>query len=145
MTDKLKRLFQPYALPIAPSVALLFLRLVFGTAFLYYGWGKITNPFNWMGPDAPIPGFLQALAAVSEFGGGLALIAGLLTPLAMAGLSVTMAVATFTVISMKMPFVDFKGGPSYDKPLIFLGIALVYMLLGPGKFSLDALIFKEKR
>ncbi len=147
MNAKIKRIFQPYALPIAPSIALLLLRLVFGTAFLFYGSMKITNPFHWMGPDAHVPGFFQLLAAISEFGGGLALILGLLTPLAMAGLSFTMLVATaMMALAMHAPFVDLKGSPmSFDRPLIFLCIALVYMLLGPGKFSADALIFKEKQ
>lgn len=40
------------------SFALLFLRLIAGTAFIMHGWGKIQNPMAWMGPDAPVPGFL---------------------------------------------------------------------------------------
>jgi len=43
--------------------------------------------------QASVPGFLQGLAALSEFGGGLALIAGLLTPLAAFGIACTMVVA----------------------------------------------------
>jgi putative oxidoreductase len=55
------------------SVGLLLLRLVMGAAFLFHGWGKIQTPLGWMGPDAPVPGILQALAAVAEFGRGMAL------------------------------------------------------------------------
>ena len=47
-------------------------RLVAGTAFVLHGWPKIQNPTGWMGPDAPVPGALQAAAAVAEFGGGVA-------------------------------------------------------------------------
>jgi len=75
-----KRLFQPVLYPVPASAALLFLRLIAGTAFMFHGWGKIQHPLNWMGPEAPVPGVLQFLAAFSEFGGGLAWILGLLTP-----------------------------------------------------------------
>src|SRR5438874_2313002 len=75
------------------AVGLLVLRLVMGAAFVLHGWPKVQNPFAWMGPKASVPGFLQGLAALSEFGGGLALIAGLLTPLASLGIACTMMVA----------------------------------------------------
>ena len=65
---------------IPADTALLLLRIVAGVAFMLHGWGKIQHPFSWMGPD--MPGFLQALAALSEFGGGAAWALGLLTPLA---------------------------------------------------------------
>jgi putative oxidoreductase len=140
----LKRFFQPQRLPMLPSVALLLLRLVIGTAFMFYGSGKIMKPFNWM-PDSPIPGFLQALAAVSEFFGGLALIIGLLTPLAALGIAITMVVATgMLAFAMKLPFVDLTGGHGFDLPLTFLAVALVFVTLGAGKLSLDRLFFKER-
>ena len=67
------------------SVGLLGLRLVMGAAFMFHGWPKIQNPLGWMGPEAPVPAILQALAALAEFGGGMALIVGLLTRLASLG------------------------------------------------------------
>ena len=78
------------------AVGLLILRLVVGAAFVLHGWYKINSPggmTGWMGPDAPVPGFLQAAAALSEFGGGIGLILGLLTPLAAFFLAITMTVA----------------------------------------------------
>src|SRR5262249_6856661 len=33
------------------SAGMLGLRLVAGSAFLFHGWGKITNPFAWMPPE----------------------------------------------------------------------------------------------
>src|SRR6218665_1102626 len=75
------------------ATALLLLRLMAGIALMSHGFGKIQAPFSWMGPDAPIPGFLLFLAALSEFGGGLALVLGLLVPLASFGIICTMAVA----------------------------------------------------
>ncbi|HEY0733329.1 MAG TPA: DoxX family protein [Herpetosiphonaceae bacterium] len=121
------------------SVGLLVLRLVVGGAFVLHGLPKIQQPFNWMG-DA-FPGFLQALAAIAEFGGGLALILGLLTPIAMLGLICTMVVAVFTHVTRGDPWVG-QGG-SFELPALYLIIALTIALLGPGRFSLDALLLNK--
>jgi len=119
------------------SIAVLLLRLVTGLAFLFHGWGKIQNPMHWMdkAPNHP-PGFLQALAAVAEFGGGLGLVIGLLTPLCCAGIVCTMAFAVFTHVSKGDPFVA-KGGSSYELAAVYLTIALAIALIGPGRYSAD--------
>jgi len=127
------------------DAALLVVRLVAGSAFMFHGWGKIQNPFAWMGPDASIPGILQALAALSEFGGGLAWILGLLTPLAGLGIACTMAVAVFKhAISWGHPFVATGGGPAYELALVYLSIAVLMISLGPGRLSLDRAIFGSR-
>ena len=119
------------------SIGVLFLRLVAGSAFMLHGWPKIQHAFNWMGPESPIPSFFQALAAISEFGGGLAWILGLLTPLASLGLISTMTVAVYFHASKGDPFVS-MGGPSFEPALVYLAVAILFLLAGPGKFSLDA-------
>ena len=127
------------------SSALLILRLIAGTAFVIHGWGKMQNPFGWMGPQAPVPGFFQFLAAISEFGGGIAWILGFLTPFASLGIGCTMAVAVFTHLTvMKDPFVNPTGGGAYELALVYLGIAVLILTMGPGKFSLDAKVFGER-
>src|SRR5688572_20371572 len=88
-------LCRPTATSTRVSAGLLILRLVAGLAFMFHGWGKIKNPTGWMGENATIPGVFQALAAISEFGGGLAWILGALTPLASFGIVCTMAVAVY--------------------------------------------------
>jgi len=146
MLPKLKTCLRACPQPNCASGALLLLRLIVGVAFLFHGWGKIQAPFAWMPPEAAVPGILQFLAAVSEFGGGLALILGLLVPLAMLGLSITMLVAaSMHIFVMKDPFVSMTGGSSYELALVYLGIAILFMAIGPGKFSLDAKIFGEKK
>ena len=145
MVQKIKTIMQPIARPKCASTALLILRLVAGLAFMYHGWGKIQNPFGWMPPEAPVPGFLQFLAAISEFGGGLAWIIGLLVPLASFGILCTMLVAVFMhAVVMKDPFVNMTGGSSYELAAIYLCISILFLILGPGKFSLDSKIFGEK-
>ncbi len=124
------------------ALGLLIVRFIGGLALMFHGWGKIQKPFSWMGPEAPVPGFLQALAALSEFGGGLALVIGLLTPLAAFGIACTMAFAVFAVhVKAGHPFVATSGGPSYELGAAYLGLALLMILAGPGKYSLDALLF----
>ena len=125
------------------STGLLLLRLVAGLGFIFHGWGKIQAPFSWMGPDAPVPGFLQFLAAISEFGGGILWILGLLTPLASLGIAFTMLGALFMVhIPNGDPFV---GQGSFELPLVYLMVAALFLLAGPGRFSLDAQLFGAKR
>lgn len=139
-----KSCFIPTTQSNKASLALLFLRLIAGIAFMMHGWGKIQAPFNWMGPDSPVPGFLQFLAAFAEFGGGLAWVVGLLMPLASLGIAITMVVATYMhMVVMKDPFVNTKGGGSYELAAVFLAIALVFMAVGPGKYSLDRFVFKK--
>jgi putative oxidoreductase len=137
----MKRFFSPELHGSRTSLGLLLLRLLAGVAMMHHGWGKIQNPFGWMGPTAPVPGLLQGLAALSEFGGGLALVLGLLTPLAMLGLAFTMAFASFFHISKGDPFVGKGGGASWELAALYLTIAVCFILCGPGRFSLDAKLF----
>ncbi|MFN8644928.1 MAG: DoxX family protein [Candidatus Binatia bacterium] len=123
------------------AIGLLLLRLVAGAAFLMHGAGKIQSPFAWMPPEASVPGALQALAAVAEFfGGGLGWIAGFLTPIASLGVLATMTVAIAFHVGQGHPFVG-AGGPSFELALLYWVIALLLVLIGPGRFSLDAQLF----
>jgi len=141
----MQNIFKPLALPNAASLALLFLRIVVGLAFMLHGWGKIQHPLSWMGPEAIVPPFFQAAAALSEFVGGFLLIVGLFTPIAALGIACTMAFATWThAVLLHDPFVSKGGGGSYELALVFLGVALMLMLAGPGRFSIDNAVFGER-
>ncbi|HEX2223951.1 MAG TPA: DoxX family protein [Thermoanaerobaculia bacterium] len=128
------------------DVALLLLRLVAGFAFALHGWPKIQNAFGWMGPEAFAPGPLQALAALSEFGGGIAWALGLLTPLASLGIACTMAVAFYLhAVMMGDPFVaSGPGQGAYELALLYLAIAILLFVMGPGRFSVDRALFGRK-
>ncbi|MGQ0553493.1 MAG: DoxX family protein [Planctomycetota bacterium] len=139
-------LFQTTRLSGGASFGLFVLRVVAGVAFMFHGWGKIQNPMDWMGPDAGVPGVFQALAAISEFGGGLAWTLGLLTPLASLGLLCTMAMAVrLHAFVLGDPFVaQGPGGGSYELALVYLSVAVLLLFAGPGSLSLDRAFFGEK-
>lgn len=130
------------------AIGLLIVRLIFGLGLMLHGLQKIQSPggpLGWMGPHAPVPGLFQGLATLSEFGGGLALILGLLMPLAALGIAFTMLVATYTVhFKMGGPFVGAPGKPSFESSAGYLAVALLMLFTGPGALSLDALIFGKK-
>jgi putative oxidoreductase len=131
----------------AGSVGLLVLRLVVGAAFIIHGWPKIQNATTWMNgfPGAPPP-YLQAAAAVAEFGGGIAWIIGFLTPLFSMMIACTMAVAAFTVhIPKGDPFVSTQGGASFELAAAYFAVAVCLLLVGPGQFSLDYCLFGRRR
>ena len=133
---KLDRLFVRPPVGKAPSWALLAVRVVVGAAFMHHGFTKIQNPFAWMGPDSAMPGFLQALAAISEFCGGFAWMIGFLVPIASFGIFCTMVVAISRHLSHCDPFVG-KGG-SYELALVYACVAALLFVVGPGRISLDS-------
>lgn len=127
------------------SVGLLLVRLVMGIAFILHGWPKIQNPFEWMGPDASMPAILLALAALAEFGGGIALILGFFTRLGSLGIAAVMVVAIGVVhVPQGHPFVS-QGGHSWELAAIYLACAILLLLLGPGRYSLDAVVFVKRK
>ncbi|HEX8463183.1 MAG TPA: DoxX family protein [Abditibacterium sp.] len=127
-----------------PAVGLLFLRIFAGYALAQHGFEKISNPLHWMDRMQPgVPGFLQALAAISEFFGGLALIFGAFTPLACFGIMCTMFVAALSHIMRGAPMV--ARGDSWESPGLYFVIALMFFLTGPGLLSFDYFVFGRKR
>jgi putative oxidoreductase len=131
--------------PEGVDIALLLVRLVVGIAFMHHGYGKIQHPMTWMGPQSTYPGIFQALSAISEFIGGAALALGFLTRIAAFGIICNMAVAVHLhLMKMGDPFVSATGGSSYELALVFLVIGVLFLFAGPGRFSLDKLIFWKK-
>ena len=126
------------------AIGLLALRVFFGSGLIAHGFSKIQNPFGWMPAKAGIPPFLQFLAAVSEFFGGLALVVGLLTPLAALGVIATMSVAVLTV-HLRDPLFSAGGGASKEPALSYLFPALTLLFAGAGTLSLDYLLFGRKK
>jgi putative oxidoreductase len=138
---------------------LLVLRLGVGLTMLFFGSQKMLGVFGGMGymptvnmmhDKMSIPTVLAHLAIFGEFCGGLGLIFGLLTPVASFGVACTMAVATY--ITMKPPGVFsaiFEGAKGADPSKLFFSSvlccgAISLLIMGPGRFSFDSIIFKKK-
>jgi putative oxidoreductase len=119
------------------ALGLALVRCVMGVAFMLHGWPKLQNLTHWAGDG--LPEAVQAFAAISEFGGGILLILGLLTPLASLCLAGTMGGALNFHLSKGDAFV---GG--YELATVYLSIALMLLLIGPGVLSLDALLFGRR-
>jgi putative oxidoreductase len=131
--------------PVGVEVALLLVRLVVGIAFMHHGYGKIQHPMTWMGPQSAYPGIFQTLSAISEFIGGAALALGFLTRIAAFGIICNMSVAVHLhMVKLGDPFVNTTGGSSYELAMVFLVIGVLFLFAGPGRFSLDQLIFWKK-
>lgn len=136
----MKKFFAVQNQTMSVDVVLLIVRLITGYAFILHGYGKIINPFGWM-PGSNIPGIFQALGAFAEFGGGIALILGIVSRLSSLGLIFTMLVAIyFHAVVLGDPFVS-KGGGSYEPATTYLLISLFLTVMGPGRFSIDRKLF----
>lgn len=136
--------------------ALLLLRVSVGVLFLLHGYPKITHLRQWA-DSLKMPIFLCFLSAASMLGGGLFLILGLLTLLASLPIFFSMAFAMFLEISQGLTFVaqdpylipegQYKGPkgtgepPSWEKAFMYCVMLMAIAVLGPGAYSLDALIF----
>ena len=124
------------------GLGLLVLRVVAGSAMAIHGWQKISKGMTTWGDGMGIPAPLQACAALAEFGGGLGWVLGALMPLASLGLIITMAVATYKVAVVNhAPFVASPGKPSYESAVGYLAVAVVFLVVGPGRLAIDSLLF----
>jgi len=109
-------------------------------AFGGHGMAGTIEGFGHLGLNPPV--FWAWVVAIAEFFGGLGLVGGLLTRLSALGLVIDMAVAIIKVHGKNGFFLS-NGG--YEFPLLCLATALSTLILGPGDYSLDALIGKWRR
>src|SRR5947207_3599922 len=126
------------------DLALFVLRIVVGGLFAAHGRQKLFGVLGGHGLDGTgqffealglRPGRRHAtLAALSEFGGGLLLIFGLLTPLGAAAIIGVMVVAVLTV-HLPKGWQNTEGGYEYNVVLAATAFALASA--GPGGWSLD--------
>lgn len=129
------------------ALGLLILRLVAGLTIAAHGVQKLFGWFEGPGIDKLAKGFQAqgfkptllwvALVILGEFGGGLSVALGFLTPLGAAGMFGAMFMAVFKS-HWKNGFFNNKRGLEF--PLSLLTMAVAIGLIGPGSYSLDALI-----
>lgn len=130
--------------PALASWGLLGLRVALGVGMALHGLPKLQNAFTWFGTAIPAP--LQAVAAVSEVAGGILLATGLLTPLASLMIIGAMIGAMVLVhLPAGHPFIHPTGGESSELAVLYGLTGVLYLLNGPGRLSLDALIAQVVR
>lgn len=126
------------------ALGLLVLRVGIGIAFVIHGFPKL-----FMGgavglskglAATGIPGGVVAayLAGSAEFFGGIALILGILTRPATAVMAFTMLIALIFHLNKGDKFVAYSH--ALESGILFLSL----FIAGPGKFSLDYLLWGDK-
>ncbi|HEX4207373.1 MAG TPA: DoxX family protein [Ktedonobacteraceae bacterium] len=128
------------------ALGLLIVRIVVGLLMMAHGSQKL---FGWVGGHGFIatqgmlkskgfrPAWFWALVGgLGEFGGGLLLALGFLSPLG--------AVAIFASMLMVILKFHFKDGllapKGFEYPFVILVLSFLAGLVGPGNYSLDALL-----
>lgn len=130
------------------AVGLAVLRVVVGGVFLIHGYQKlfqmgipgVSGFFTQIG--APLPQLTAPLVSVLEFGGGLALILGLLTPVVAALLAADMLGA---ILLLHLPNGFYATDGGYEFVLTLFGASLALALTGPGAYALDAVLGRARR
>ena len=130
------------------NMGLLLLRLGIGFMFILHGWPKMAGgPERWevlgknmalFGADF-LPLFWGFMAAFAETVGGFLLMLGLFFRPVCVLLLITMLVATTRHVTAGDGF----GGYSHALEAAILFFSLLF--IGPGKYSLDKVIFPEKK
>ncbi len=124
------------------DLATLLLRLLFGGLFVYYGYRKIEAYDTILPQFGDLIGIGSKLSfnlvIFAEAFCGLFVLLGFLTRLSVIPIFITMVVAYF-IAHAKDPF-DGKA-----EAFIFMVLSLVVFILGSGKYSIDRLLFRNRK
>ncbi len=126
---------------IGTSIGLLIIRVVPSGMMLSHGWSKLMG-FGQMSDQFPDPigvGSPMSLALVvfAEFFCSLAVILGIGTRVVVIPLVITMLVAAIAIHGND-PFAN------KELPLLYAAIFLPLMFAGAGRYSIDAIVCKER-
>lgn len=128
------------------SLSLLFARLLIGYGFYEPAmrkWLDINYVSHWFNSiNIPFPTFNAYLVGGAETIGVVFLMLGFLTRFISIPLIIVMIVAIFTV-HIGNGFSAADNG--FEIPLYYMVFLMIFATFGPGKFSIDHLIFKEKK
>jgi len=124
------------------DVGFLVARILMPILFIVAGWGKITGyagTQQYM-ESMGVPGFFLPLTILLEFGGGLAILFGLLTR------TTALFTAGFTLLTAFIFHNNFAEGANsimFMKNLTIAGGYLLLGITGPGAFSIDRVLNKK--
>jgi putative oxidoreductase len=132
------------------SVTQLIARLTLGAVMFphgaqlalgWFGGFGFTGTMGFFTGVLHIPAVFAFLAIAAQFAGALGLITGFLSRVAAFGIATTMVVAIATVHASVGFFMNWYGkqaGEGYEYHLLAIGLALIVMIGGAGKASVDA-------
>jgi len=119
-------------------LALLVLRLVLGAVTIGHGYGKVFGGlphFAQFIRTLGLPGWLAYASAVTEFFGGILIIAGLLSRFVSLAILIDLGVAIWKVHWKH----GFLGEGGYQFPLALVAIAFALIFFGAGPIALDSI------
>jgi putative oxidoreductase len=127
------------------DTGLLLMRIMLAVVFIYHGapklFGGLEGFAGYLGSlGVPAPKVAAFLAAISEFGGGLVLLAGIGFRYALPPLFFTMMVASFVAHAGKFSVRD--GGMEFALTLGVMVLGLI--LTGPGSYGLGGLLGRRE-
>src|SRR5437660_12589347 len=109
----------------------------------WFGGYGFSGTMNFFTGQLHIPALLAFLAIAAEFAGSIGLITGFFSRVCAFGIAVVMLVATLTVHASNGFFMNWAGnqkGEGFEYHLLAIGLALVVILSGAGKWSVDRLL-----
>jgi putative oxidoreductase len=139
------------------DVSTLLLRLVLGAVFFPHGAQMVLGWFGGYGFSGTmgfftgtlhVPAPFAFLAIAAQFAGAIALILGLFTRLAALGIAANMLVAVAMVHAQYGWFMNWFGhqkGEGFEYHLLAIGIAIVLIIRGGGKWAADTAIENSLR
>jgi len=125
----------------AIDVALLLARVIVGVVFMAHGAQKLFGAFGGPGLSAVVGmmGPLGYLVSIGEFFGGLGLVVGFLSRFSAASIIVRMLGAIAMVhgkVGFCMNWMGNQGGEGFEYHLLAIGILLVILIAGPGRYAI---------
>lgn len=130
------------------DAAILILRLAAGVVLAYHGWQKLQDVAGFAGfvesLDIPAPDLVAYLVTYLEFLGGMALIIGVATRYVAALFAIEM-VFTNVLVKFDVGLIASEGGVGAELDILILAIALSLVLVGAGRWAVDALLTGRKR
>ena len=112
----------------------------------WFGGYGFSGTMNFFTDQMHIPTVFALLAIAAEFAGSIALIVGAFSRVAAFVIGVVMAVAIATTQASNGFFMNWFGnqkGEGFEYHLLALGLALVVVAAGAGKWSIDHLLDKR--
>lgn len=133
------------------SYVLLFARLALGIVILPHGLQKLIGLFGGYGFSATvgffesmgIPSIVAILVIVAESAGAASLIIGFMSRFCAFALAMVMAGAVYMVHLQHGFFMNWSGnqqGEGFEYHILAIGLAVVVLIGGGGKFSIDGSI-----